>query len=98
MNDSCVQHAAQTPTPATGSRQATQSVGSAISSAVRAAWDNAPEQARHTPRSRSARGGEARLSVEASMGDEANPRGGGTQAGQNKSLAPDAMQYAVLRR
>jgi hypothetical protein len=37
MNDSFAQHAAQTPTPATGSRQATHSVGSATSSASRAA-------------------------------------------------------------
>jgi hypothetical protein len=58
MNDSFVQHSAQTPTPATGSRQATQSVGSAISSAVRAARDNTPEQACHAPRSGLARGAE----------------------------------------
>ena len=37
MNDSFAQHAAQTPSPSTGSRQATHSVGSAMSSASRAA-------------------------------------------------------------
>ncbi len=42
MNDSFAQHAAQTPSPATGSRQATHSVGSAMSSASRAACDHAP--------------------------------------------------------
>src|SRR6185369_2515758 len=35
MNDSLAQHSAQTPSPSTGSRQATHSVGSAISSASR---------------------------------------------------------------
>jgi hypothetical protein len=35
MNDSCDQHAAQTPSPDTGSRHETHSVGKAMSSAVR---------------------------------------------------------------
>jgi hypothetical protein len=39
MNDSFAQQSAQTPIPATGSRQATHSVGSAMSSAIRAAWN-----------------------------------------------------------
>jgi hypothetical protein len=39
MKESLAQHSAQTPTPATGSRQATHSVGKAISSAIRAACD-----------------------------------------------------------
>jgi hypothetical protein len=42
MNDSFAQQFAQTPSPATGSRQATQSVGSAMSRAVRAACPHAP--------------------------------------------------------
>ena len=37
MNDSFAQHSAQTPSPSTGSRQETHSVGSAMSSASRAA-------------------------------------------------------------
>jgi hypothetical protein len=37
MNDNFAQQVAQTPSPETGSRQATHSVGSAISSASRAA-------------------------------------------------------------
>jgi len=37
MNDSFAQHLAQTPSPSTGSRQATHSVGSAMSSASCAA-------------------------------------------------------------
>ena len=39
MNASFAQHDAQTPSPSTGSRQDTQSVGSAMSSAKRAACD-----------------------------------------------------------
>src|SRR6478672_10660644 len=50
MNDSLAQHSAQTPSPATGSRQATQSVGSAMSSASRAACRHAPRQASSAPR------------------------------------------------
>src|SRR5436190_20330356 len=45
INDSFAQQSAQTPSPCTGSRQATHSVGSAISSAIRAACRQAP---RHT--------------------------------------------------
>src|SRR5216683_4799693 len=50
MNDSLAQQFAQTPSPWTGSRQATQSVGSAISSASRAACRHAPRQALSAPR------------------------------------------------
>jgi hypothetical protein len=39
MKESFAQHSAQTPTPSTGSRQATHSVGKAMSSAIRAARD-----------------------------------------------------------
>src|SRR5258707_8323723 len=45
MNDSLAQHSAQTPSPSTGSRQATHSVGSAMSSASRAACTHAPRHA-----------------------------------------------------
>src|SRR5260221_3548296 len=50
MNDSLAQHSAQTPSPSTGSRQATHSVGSAISSASRAACPHAPRHAFSAPR------------------------------------------------
>src|SRR4051794_169400 len=50
MNDSFAQHSAQTPSPLTGSRHATQSVGSAISNASRAACVHAPRQASSAPR------------------------------------------------
>ena len=50
MNDSLAQHPAQTPSPSTGSRQATQSVGSAMSSAIRAACPHAPRHAESAPR------------------------------------------------
>src|SRR5438876_9983566 len=50
MNDSLAQHSAQTPSPSTGSRQATHSVGSAMSSASRAACTHAPRQALSAPR------------------------------------------------
>src|SRR3954452_19608005 len=45
INDSFAQQSAQTPSPCTGSRQATHNVGSAISSAIRAACHHAR---RHT--------------------------------------------------
>src|SRR3984885_11097458 len=45
MNDSLAQQLAQTPSPSTGSRQETQSVGSATSSASFAACDHAPRHA-----------------------------------------------------
>src|ERR1700693_5415061 len=45
MNESLVQHSEQTPSPSTGSRQATHSVGSAMSSASFAACDRAPRHA-----------------------------------------------------
>src|ERR1700694_1646991 len=50
MNDSLAQHSAQTPSPSTGSRQATHSVGSAMSSASFAACDHAPRHAFSAPR------------------------------------------------
>jgi hypothetical protein len=50
MNDSFAQQVAQTPSPSTGSRQATHSVGSAMSSASRAACDHAPRHAFSAPR------------------------------------------------
>jgi hypothetical protein len=50
MNDNLAQHAAQTPSPWTGSRQATQSVGSAMSSASRAACIHPPRHAFSAPR------------------------------------------------
>src|ERR1700712_2276551 len=50
MNDSLAQHAAHTPSPSTGSRQATHNVGSAMSSASRAVCFHAPRQALSTPR------------------------------------------------
>src|SRR5258708_34883592 len=45
MNDNFAQQDAQTPSPSTGSRQATHNVGSAMSSASRAAWLHAVRQA-----------------------------------------------------
>src|ERR1700722_14750157 len=51
MNDNLAQHAAPTPSPSTGSRQATHSVGSAMSSASRAVCRHAPRHARSAPRS-----------------------------------------------
>ena len=50
MNDSLAQHSAQTPSPSTGSRQATHSVGSAMSSASRAVMRQAPRAAFSAPR------------------------------------------------
>src|ERR1700730_7947222 len=50
MNESFAQHSAQTPSPATGSRQATHSVGSAMSSASRDESRNTPRHAFSAPR------------------------------------------------
>jgi hypothetical protein len=49
MNDIFAQQSAQTPSPSTGSRQATQSVGRAMFSASFAACDHTPRQALATP-------------------------------------------------
>src|SRR5579864_8415631 len=49
MNDIFAQQSAQTPSPSTGSRQATQSVGSAMFSAIFRACDHAPRQTLSTP-------------------------------------------------
>src|SRR6476659_9667982 len=50
MNESFAQHSAQTPSPWTGSRQETHSVGSAMSSASRAAGADALRHAFNAPR------------------------------------------------
>ena len=50
MNDSLAQQVAQTPSPATGSRQATHSVGNAMSSASRAVCIQASRATRSAPR------------------------------------------------
>jgi hypothetical protein len=50
MNDNFAQHVAQTPSPSTGSRQATQSVGNAMSSARRAAYTEAARHVLNAPR------------------------------------------------
>jgi acylphosphatase len=78
MNDSLAQHSAQTPSPSTGSRQATQSVGSAMSSASRAACTHAPRHAFSAPRRwlEMDRDGDASASMHASVGSR------GTQAGR----------------
>ena len=50
MNDSFDQHVAQTPSPETGSRQETHKVGSAMSSAMRAACRQAAWAVLSAPR------------------------------------------------
>src|SRR3954454_22436204 len=50
MNNSRAQHAAHTPSPSTGSPQDTHSVGSAMSSASRAARDSTCRPAVHAAR------------------------------------------------
>src|SRR5450755_4569305 len=73
MNDSLAQHAGQTPSPSTGSRQATHSVGNAMSSASRAACRHTPRQAPSAPRKwpEMERDGDA----SASMGERLTPPG-----------------------
>src|SRR5580692_13216155 len=72
MNDNLAQHSAQTPSPSTGSRQATHSVGRAMSSASLAACDHTPRHAFSAPRRwmEMGRGGDA----SASIGDRLAPR------------------------
>src|ERR1700709_1058263 len=50
MNDNFAQQVAQTPSPSTGSRQATHNVGSAMSSASRAVCFHTPWAMRNAPR------------------------------------------------
>src|SRR5579872_697541 len=49
MNDSLAQQLAQTPSPSTGSRQATHSVGKAMSSVSLTACESAPRHAASAP-------------------------------------------------
>src|SRR5258708_2009943 len=66
MNDSFDQHSAQTPSPSTGSRQETHSVGSAMSSASLAVCAHTPRAAFSTPRQwvDTERGGDASASID----------------------------------
>ena len=109
MNDSFAQHAAQTPTPATGSRQATHSVGSAMSSASRAVCAHAPRAAAKALRKwvDTERGCDA----SASMAERLAPRVAGlkrriardgvagvpTGMAQNPTTAPLLFDRALLR-
>src|ERR1051326_5357638 len=63
MNDSLVQHSAQTPSPSTGSRQGTHRVGSARASASFAAWVHAPPNARMARRQGAAGAGAVSASI-----------------------------------
>src|ERR1700691_4640870 len=71
MNDNLAQHVAQTPSPSTGSRQATHNVGSAMSSASRAVCFHAPWAMRNAPRKCVAM--ERDDEVSASMGERLAP-------------------------
>src|SRR5579871_4976254 len=82
MNDILDQQSAQTPSPSTGSRQATQSVGSATFSASRDICDHAPRQTFSAPRRCGAIDRE--LEGSAAMNCEA-------------SVGPDCAQAARLR-
>src|SRR6478672_11779226 len=110
MNDSFAQHSAQTPSPSTGSRQETHSVGSAISSASRAAAAHAPPTASSTPRRRPEM--ERDGDTSASMTERLTPHGAAlkhriardrvhgvrtTMAG-NQNTAPVLFDRALLRR
>src|SRR6267142_2472509 len=66
MNDNLAQQAAQTPSPSTGSRQATHSVVNAMSSARRAAYDHATRHVFTAPRRwlEMERGGEVSASMD----------------------------------
>src|SRR5271155_1650175 len=76
MNDSLAQQSAQTPSPSTGSRQETHSVGSATSSASLAACDHAP---RHAASALYKCDERERDEVSASMAEQANAGPGESQ-------------------
>src|ERR1700722_1513987 len=89
MNDSFAQQIAQTPSPATGSRQATHSVGSAMSSAIRADCLSTPRHAESAPRRWLAmeRDGDA----SASMGSRLTPPRLVLKAAESKFIAPQKV-------
>src|SRR3982075_2013521 len=92
MNDSLAQHLAQTPSPSTGSRQATQSVGSAMSSASRAVCAQAPRQGFSAPRKRPVMEGE---------GDASAPMGARLTSGyaalKRETRRPDCQKQGDRR-
>src|SRR5579871_4684895 len=63
MNESFAQQLAQTPSPSTGSRQATHNVGSAMSSASFTACDHAPRNVVNAERRWEERGRDASASM-----------------------------------
>src|SRR6185312_2112319 len=91
MNDNFAQHLAQTPSPLTGSRQATHSVGSAMSSASREACDHAPFARRGAPRKRPARAREGETS--ASIRQRLAPDGAMLKAAGLPDTARPAYQH-----
>ena len=96
MNDNLAQHSAQTPSPSTGSRQETHSVGSAMSSANRAVCAHAPRATFSAPRKwpKMERVGDA----SASMGERLALSGAGLKQqgdGQIKATHPET---ALLSR
>src|SRR5437868_1741018 len=108
MNDSLAQHSAQTPSPSTGSRQATQSVGSAISSASRAACTHAPRHAFSAPRrwAEMDRDGDASASIRHRLASSLPPlkRQGGTSyltytrlRGEGASIARNGTGFSSFR-
>src|ERR1700744_2052594 len=110
MNDSLAQHWAQTPSPSTGSRQATHSVGSAMSSASLAARDQTPRQAPSAPRKWPEKERAVAISASitrslASVGGQLNPpriartgrTGVPTGMASSPNLAPALFDHALLR-
>ena len=110
MNDSFAQHSAQTPSPSTGSRQETHSVGSAMSSASCGRCANASRQALNAPRRwlEMERDGDAsasmgaRLAPAAARGSSAGlPETGQasvpTGMASNPTAAPILFDRALLR-
>src|SRR5260221_7616443 len=92
MNESFDQHSAQTPSPSTGSRQETHSVGSAMSSASLGICANTSRQAFNAPRKwpEMERGdGDA----SASMGEEASAVRCGAQAAKVGYVSPSKDPY-----
>lgn len=109
MNDNFAQHAAQTPSPSTGSRQEMHIVGSAMSSASRGRCASASRQAPSAPRRWLAmeRGGDAsasmgmRLALAGSVLKRriARDRGASVPTGMvsNPTAAPILFDRALLR-
>src|SRR5690242_20024548 len=101
MNDSFVQHSAQTPSPSTGSRQDTHRVGSAMSSASFAACVHAPPNARMARRQGAAGADAVSASITSKLArwwSDCQRACPGVPTGMASTSAPVLFDRALLAR